>query len=62
MCTFGSGLMDRPEARKKARPRHGTTRNILVPGQHDTLYRAGFGLRSRPMSGHEYDPFKAGTK
>jgi hypothetical protein len=61
-CTFGPGLMGRPEARKKARPRHGTTRNILVSGQHGPIYRAGFGPRSRPMGGHEHDPFKAGTK
>jgi hypothetical protein len=47
-CTFGPGLMGRPEARKKAR--------------HGPIYRAGFGLRSRPMDGHEHDPFKSGTK
>jgi hypothetical protein len=29
-CTFGLGLMGRPEAR----PRHDTARNILVPGRH----------------------------
>jgi hypothetical protein len=62
-CTFGPGLMGRPEARKKkARPRHGTARNNLVPGRHDPLYRAGFGPRSRPMDGHGHGPFKAGTK
>jgi hypothetical protein len=54
--------MDRPEARKKARPRHGTTRNILVSGRPDPIYQVGFGPRSRPMGGHEHDPFKAGTK
>jgi hypothetical protein len=51
-----------PKHRKKARPRHGTTRNNLVPGRHDPLYRVGFGPRSRPMGGHEHDPFKADTK
>jgi hypothetical protein len=51
-----------PKHGKKARPRHGTTRNNLVPGRHGPLYRAGFGPRSRPMGGHEHDPFKAGTK
>jgi hypothetical protein len=61
-CTFGPGLMGRPEARKKARPRHVTTQNILVPSRHDPLFRAGFGPRSRPMGGHEHDPFKADTK
>jgi hypothetical protein len=62
-CTFGPGLMGRPEARKKkTRPRHGTTRNNLVPGRHGPLYRAGFGPRSWPMGGHEHGPFKAGTK
>jgi hypothetical protein len=60
--TFGPGLTGRPEARKKARPRHGTTRNILVPGRHGTIYQAGFGPRSWPMGGHEHDPFKADTK
>jgi hypothetical protein len=43
--------MGRPEARKKARPRHDTSQNILVPGRHDPLFRAGFGPRSRPMAG-----------
>jgi hypothetical protein len=33
MCTFGLGLIGRPEARKKTRPKHGTTQNILVPGR-----------------------------
>jgi hypothetical protein len=47
---------------KKARPRHGTTRNILVPGRYGPIYRAGFGPRSRPLGGHEHDPFKADTK
>jgi hypothetical protein len=62
-CTFGPGQMGRPEAReKKARPRHGTARNNLVPGRHGPLYRAGFGPRSRPMGGHGHGPFKAGTK
>jgi hypothetical protein len=61
-CIFGLGLVGRPEARKKARPRHGTARNNLVPGRHGPLYRAGFGPRSRPMGGHEHGPFKAGTK
>jgi hypothetical protein len=51
-----------PKHRKKARPRHDTTRNSLVSGRHGPLYRAGFGPRSRPMGGHEHDPFKAGTK
>jgi hypothetical protein len=51
-----------PKHEKKARPRHGTTRNNLVPGRHGPLYRAGFGPRSRSMGGHEHGPFKAGTK
>jgi hypothetical protein len=61
-CTFGPGLMAQPEAWEKARPRHDTTRNILVPGRHDLIYRVVFGPRSRPMGGHEHGPFKAGTK
>jgi hypothetical protein len=61
-CTFGTGLMGRPEARKKTRPRHDTARNNLVSGWHGPLYRAGFGPRSRPMGGHEHDPFNTGTK
>jgi hypothetical protein len=47
---------------KKARPRHGTARNNLVPVRHGPLYRAGFGPRSHPMGGHEHDSFKADTK
>jgi hypothetical protein len=54
--------MGRPEARKKAQPRHGMARNILVSGQHGPIYQAGFGPRSRPMGGHEHDPFKAHTR
>jgi hypothetical protein len=57
-CTFEPGLMGRPEAR----PMYGTTRNNLVSGWHGPLYRAGFGPRSRPMGGHEHDPFNADTK
>jgi hypothetical protein len=51
-CTFGSGLMGRPEARKKS----------TAQARHGPIYRAGFGPRSRPMGRHEHDPFKAGTK
>jgi hypothetical protein len=47
---------------KKARPMHVTTRNILVSSQHGLIYQARFGARSRPMSGHEYNLLKAGTK
>jgi hypothetical protein len=54
--------MGQLEAWKKARPRHNTTRNILVSGRHGPIYRAGFGPRSRSMGGHEHDPFKSGTK
>jgi hypothetical protein len=56
-CTFGSGLMGRPEAQKKS-----TAQNNLVLGRHGPLYRAGFGPRSRPMGGHGHGPFKADTK
>jgi hypothetical protein len=51
-----------PKHVKKARPRHGTVQNNLVPGRHGPIYRAGFGPRSRPMGGHEHGPFKTGTK
>jgi hypothetical protein len=61
-CTFGPDLMGWPEARKKARPRHDTSRNILVSGRHDPIYWAGFGPKSRPMGGHEHGPFKADMK
>jgi hypothetical protein len=44
-CTFGLGLMGRPKARKKARPRYNTARPI---------YRAWFGPRSRPMGVEVY--------
>jgi hypothetical protein len=61
-CTFGPGLVGRPEARKKSTVQHGTTRNNLVSGRHGLLYRVGFEPRSRPMGGHEDGPFKAGTE
>jgi hypothetical protein len=51
-CTFGPCLMDRPEARNKN----------MAQARHGPIYRAGFGLRSQPMDGHECDLFKAGTK
>jgi hypothetical protein len=50
--------MGQPEARH----RYDTTRNILVLNRHDPIYRAEFGLRSWPMSGHEHGPFKEGMK
>jgi hypothetical protein len=46
----------------KARFRHDTTRNILVSDWHDLIFRTGFGLRLRPMGGHEHGPFKTDTK
>jgi hypothetical protein len=55
-CTFGSGLMGWPEARKK----HSTTQNILVSGRTDISGRvwaevAAHGrARARPIQGrHE---------
>jgi hypothetical protein len=52
MCTFGSGLMGRLEARKKR----------TAQARHGPIYQARFGPRSRPMGGHEHGSFKAGTK
>jgi hypothetical protein len=45
--------MGRPEAQKKARPKHDMTQNILVLGRYGPIYRAGFGPRSWPMGRHE---------
>jgi hypothetical protein len=50
------------EARKKARPRHGTTRNYFRPGRPGTMHRAGFGPKPRPMGGHEPGPFNKARK
>jgi hypothetical protein len=49
-----AGLMGRPEARKKARPRHGTTRNILVSGRHGPLFRAEVTARLRQTRNGPY--------
>jgi hypothetical protein len=40
-----------PKHEKKARPRHGTARNNLVPGRHGPLYRAGLGRGHGPWAG-----------
>jgi hypothetical protein len=47
---------------KKARPRHGTTRNYFGPGRPGTMHRAGFGPKPRPMGGHEPGPFNKARK